>query len=260
MTVPLDKSLALARKRIGLSVANEVVSWFSYTFGLTDPNELKAQARKLIANVLKDEYGSFEDWYGKWSYLALPFLKYVNRGFPFIEFRVDLYIAATVHVRFDNYNEQQAEFVKPIKNEIVKFKVPVTFLHALAEGDLRRLSQFRVVERDRDYITLDIPGFGEARLKDSLIPCWRSFFKGKRVGEALSQAGLLPHDAGDIIDACLECPAGVPQLQSGGYEDLVNRLFSVGWSKTQAEERAKYVIEKYPDASLEEKIKYALSG
>ena len=260
MSVPVDKSLALVRKQIGLSAANEVVSWFSYAFGLTDPNELKALARKLIAKVLKEEYGNFDDWSAKWHYLPLPFLKYVNRGFPFIEFRVDLYIAASVHVRLDDDNDQQAQFAKPLKNEIQKFKVPITFLHALAEGDLRRLNQFKVVERERDYITLDIPGFGEVRLKDSLISCWRNFFKGKRVGQALSQAGLLPQDAGGIIDACLECPAGVPQLHSGGYEDLVNRLFSVGWSKTQAEERAKYVMGKYPDASLEEKIKYALSG
>lgn len=260
MSVPVDKSLALARKQIGLSAANEVVSWFSYAFGLTDPNELKALARKLIAKVLKDEYGSFEDWYGKWSYLALPCLKYVNRGFPFIEFRVDLYIAATVHVRFDNYNEQQAEFVKPIKNEIQKFKVPISFLHALAEGDLRRLNQFKVVERGRDYITLDIPGFGEARLKDSLIPCWRSFFKGKRVGQALFQAGLLPQDAGGIIDACIESSAEVPQLSSGSYEEIVDALRNLGWNKTQAEERTKYVMGKYPNASLEERIRYALSS
>jgi len=30
--------------------------------------------------------------------------------------------------------------------------------------------------------------------------------------------------------------------------------------KPQAEERAKYLIKKYPNASLEERIKYALSS
>ena len=255
-----NRSVALAKRQVSPNLAQEVVNWFGYAVSLCDPNELKAQARKLIAKVLRDEYGSFEDWYGKWSYLALPFLKYVNRGFPFIEFRVDLYVAASVHVRFDDYNEQQAEFAKPLKNEIQKFKVPVTFLHAVAEGDLRRLSQFEVVERDRDYITLDIPGFGETRLRDGLIPCWRSFFRGKRIGQALSQAGLLPQDAGGIIDACLERSASVPQLASGGYEDLVNGLLDLGWNKPDAKERAKYLMEKYPNATLEERIRYALSS
>ena len=259
MSVPVEKSLALARKQIGLSAANEVVSWFSYVFGLTDPNELKALARKLIVKVLKEEYGNFDDWSAEWHYLPLPFLKYVNRGFPFIEFKVDLYIAASVHVHLDD-NDQQAQFAKPLKNEIQKFKVPITFLHALAEGDLRRLNQFKVVERDRDYITLDIPRFGEVRLKDSLISCWRSFFKGKRVGQALSQAGLLPQDAGGVIDACIESAAEVPQLSSGSYEEIVDALRNLGWNKTQAEERTKYVMGKYPNASLEEKIKYALSS
>jgi len=94
--------------------------------------------------------------------VPLPFLKYVNRDFPFIELKVDLYLVAYVHVRFDYSDEQQAEFVKPLKKEIERLRIPVMFLDAIAKGDLRRLSQFKVVERDRDSITLDIPGFGHS--------------------------------------------------------------------------------------------------
>jgi hypothetical protein len=260
MTISWDRSLTLARQQTGVSELKEVANWFSYAKDSCDTNELKAQARKLIAKTLRDEYEDFENWYGEWFYVPLPSLKYVNRGFPFIEFNVDLYIAASVHVCVDYCNEQQAEFVKPLKKGIEKLRIPVMFLDAIAKGDLRRLSQFKVAERDCHYITLDIPGFGETRLRDSLIPCWRNFFKGKRVGQVLSQAGLLTQDAGGIIDACLERSTGVPQLPSGGYEDLVDGLFSLGWNKTQAQERAKYVMEKYPSASLEERIKYALSS
>ena len=260
MTISWDRSLTLAKQQTGLSALKEVANWFSYTKDRCDTNELKAEARKLIAKTLRNEYGDFENWNGEWFYLPLPSVKYVNRGFPFIEFNVDLYIAASVHVCVPYCNEQQAEFAKPFKKGIEKLRIPVMFLDAIARGDLRRLSEFKVVERDCHYITLDIPGFGETRLKDSLIPCWRNFFKGRRVGKALSQAGLLPQDAGGIIDACLERSASVPQLASGGYEDLVNGLLDLGWNKPDAKERAKYLMEKYPNATLEERIRYALSS
>jgi len=262
MTISWNKSLALARRQTGIGVIQEVVDWFSYTKDSYDANELKAHARKLIAKTLKDEYGDLEHWSGEWFYVPLPFLKYVNRGFPFIEFRVDLYIIASVCASFDYgyYTaEQHAEFTKPLKRELEKLRIPILFLYALAKGDLGRMSQCKVVERDNLYVTLDIPDFGEVRLRDSLIPCWRNFFRAKAVGEALCEAGLLPKDAASLIDACLEKPAEVLQLRSGAYEDLVTGLRNLGWNKTQAEERANYVMEKHPDVSLEEKIKYALS-
>jgi hypothetical protein len=258
MTISLDKSLTLVRRELKLGVTNEVVSWFSYTPDLVEPTELEAQAKKLIIKVLKEKYEKFENWSGEWCHLPLPSLKFVNRGFPFIEFRIDLYLAAKLNIELSFSEAEELELIKPLKEAVEKFRVPVVLLGALADGDLMKLSQFKVLERDRLYITLDIPGFGEVRLKDSLISSFRRFFKGKKVGQALAESGLLPQDAGNLIDAPLKPGLELPTTPTGSYEDLVEVLKNLGWTKTKAEEVARFAMANYAERSFEDKIKLAL--
>lgn len=244
-----------------------MVTWFSYVTALADPSELEAQARKVIAKTLKEGYGKLNDWSGKWCYLPLPFARYVNRGFPFIEFKVDLYLAASVNVQLNYYDERQLEFVKPLKTEIEKFKVPIILLSAIADGDLKKLSEFKVVERDSYYVTLDVPSFGEVKLKDSLITSFRHFFKGRRVGQALTETGLLPLDAGNLIDARLEHASlrvtssqkTSTEASSADNSDVVAALETLGYKTREIQEVVKNAG-LVPSMSTEDKVKAVLKN
>ena len=50
-------------------------------------------------------------------------------------------------------------------------------------------------------------------------------------------------------------------IEVGSYEDFVGALISLGWNKTEAEaeERARYLMQKYPNASMEETRRHALN-
>jgi len=267
MSFSSQKSLALVKKQTGLNAANPVVSWFSYVTALADPGELEAQARKVIAKTLKEGYGKLNDWSGKWCYLPLPFARYINRGFPFIEFKVDLYLTANVNVQLNYYDQRQLEFVKPLKTDIEKFKVPIILLSAIAVGDLKKLNEFKVVEMDSYYITLDVPSFGEVKLKDSLITSFRHFFRGRRVGQTLTEAGLLPLDAGNLIDATLEHTLLlVPSSQeisaeasSADNSDVVAGLEALGYKKKEIQQMVESA-KLSPGMSTEEKVRVVLKN
>lgn len=274
VTAPSNRSLALARRQVGPGVADVGTKWFGYALDSLDPGELKAEATKVIARVLKEECGKHNGWSGEWSYRPLPSVKYVNRGCPLVEFRVDLYLAASLRVELAD-GERELQFVKCLKREVEKLRVPIGFLDALGNGDLGALGQFKVVERDRQHITLDIPGFGELKLRDPLLLQWRTFFKGKTVGGALTEVGLLPPDAENLIDAGLRAlekakralpqavPLGLPGSagdspeQEGDVQAVISALTNLAYPKKQAAQavaRAQFP----PGASLEEKIKTAL--
>jgi hypothetical protein len=261
MSFPLEQSLALLKEQTGLNVANEVVSWFTYVTALVDPTELGAQARRVIAKTLKEGYGEVNDWSGDWRYLPLPFARYVNCDIPFIEFKVDLYLAANVFVVFDYYGEQ-VKFVKPLKTEVEKFRVPIILLSPIADGDVKKLSEFKLVERDPYYITLDVPGFGEVKLRDDLITSFRHFFKGKRLGQALTEAGLLPLDAGNLIDAMLEhalLSLNTSHEISADNSDVVGALEALGY-KTKDIQKMVENAALAPSMSTEEKVKVVLKN
>lgn len=250
-------SQAIVKKHLGMSLAHEVIGWFAYVTGLYDPTELKAKARSLIAKVLKDEYGKVDGWWGEWSYFPVPRVKYVSRGLPYLEFDVDLYVAASLHIRLPA-EEVSLQFAKVLEKEAEKLKVPIILLDAVARGDLQLLGKFKVVERDYHYVTLSLPEFGEVKLWDALIPLWRSFFKGKDLGVALESAGLLPQGSGRLISRALSL-APVPSLPPPGFseEDFMATLTNLGLKKTDARELLKGVP---PSVSLEEAVHIALKN
>jgi hypothetical protein len=180
---------------------------------------------------------------------------------PFIEFKVDLYIAAKVDVQLNYYDKKQIEFIKPLKTEMEKFRVPIAFLNAIADGDLKKLGQIKVVERDCHYVTLDIPGFGETKLKDSLITSFSYFFRGRRVGQALADAGLLPFGTGVLIDAVpahgLLPPKTSQEISAGpssvDNSDVVAALRTLGYT-TKEIQKMVGSAGLTPGMSTEEKV------
>lgn len=265
-------SQAVVKKQLGVSLAQDVIGWFSYVTSLYDPIELKAKARTLIAKVLKDEYGKVNDWWGEWSYIPVPRLKYVNRELPYLEIAVDLYINASLNLLLPA-GEARFQFARALEREAEKLKVPVILLDAIARGDLRLLANFKVVERDCHYVTLSVPGFGEIKLWAALIPLWRNFFKGKDLGMALEETGLLPPGSGRLISQPLAL-AGVPQGVALGslsspaqqvpevgrdFQDVVSAIMNLGVSRKQAEQ-AVAQTQFPPGATLEARIKIALQS
>jgi hypothetical protein len=250
-------SQAILERQPGMTRAHEVTGWFGYVTGLYDPTELKARARSLIAKILKDEYGKVDDWWGEWSYSPVPRLKYVDRGFPYLEFDIDLHIAASLHVRLSG-EEVRFEFAKVLVKGAEQLKVPVVLLDAIARGDLQLLGKFKVVERDCHYVTLSVPEFGEVKLWGTLVPLWRSFFGGKDLGTALESAGLLPQGSGRLVSQGV-APAQVPSLPQPGFseEDFMAALTNLGLKKTDARELLKEVPHS---VSLEEAMRIALKN
>lgn len=90
----------------------------------------------------------------------------------------------------------------------------------------------------------------------------------KEIGswQGLLERGIISSKVGEVVTRAIERSAKersspeTPNLIAGNYEEILEGLRSLGWKKTEAEEKAKYVMKKYPDASLEEQIRHALAN
>jgi hypothetical protein len=90
----------------------------------------------------------------------------------------------------------------------------------------------------------------------------------KEIGswQGLLERGIISSKVGEVVTRAIERSAKgrsspeTPKLIAGNYEEILEGLRSLGWKKTEAEEKAKYVMKKYPDASLEEQIRHALAN
>jgi hypothetical protein len=243
-----------------------VVGCFDCVTGIWDEGELRDMATDFVGKELKRRLRLL-NWEASHWCVAVPRIRFAKVGLPRLEFLVDLYVAASAHADFWSQitlGYCQCVVVGRLRKEVAGFNAPLVLLKAIAEGNE---GQFEIVAKEHHWTTWEVHGV-EARLPDSLVTMVRGL-KGKPLGNALEKTGLIAKGAGSLIEAGLvaplpmTAPAGSPEVSTvatGDYDNLVAFLNEkMGYPKDEAEQAAKYVMEKFSSDSLENKIKQAVT-
>lgn len=242
-----------------------VVRCFDSVTDVYDKSELQQMAADLISKELKRSVGSC-GWKGSWWDFAVPRTKYAKADLPRLDFTVDLYVAASTRVDFEDdifqYKNYPFVVVGKLRKGVAHFNAPLVLLKAIAEG---KEGQFEIVAKEHHWTTWEVHGV-EACLPDSLV-LMITGLKVKPLGKALEAKGLIVKGVGSLIEKGLLAPppgtASLPQISSiatGDYHNLAACLNEqMGYPKNEAEQAAKYVMKKFGSDSLENNIKQAIS-
>lgn len=217
--------------------------WCNYPLFDLDLAELEQKAKKDYSKLSKD-LSPENLWF-----IGVPTFRITRRDIPSLHCSITLYYVGTAedHSFFARLIPQASSFDVPIS-------VIMPLADALAQGR-NETPNAKIVERAPGYTTYRYLG-REWRLPDA----WLGFTWALRERNQDYQ-GLLEPLACCLMDKALkELPSLTRQtVTEGKYEDLVGALINLGVTKSQAEEIARKTIEAYPEVTLEEKIKYALS-
>lgn len=140
--------------------------------------------------------------------------------------------------------------------------IPCIIIQGLIQGDVEPQGT-KIIEASGNSTKYEINGFDE---EISIPDTFSKYLKAIGSWQGLTEKGVISLKVGEIVGKAMERSAKelpspeMPKLTAGNYEEIVEGLRSLGWKKTEAEEKAKYVMEKYPDASLEEQIRHALAN
>ena len=225
------------------------VFWCNYpvlNLELDDLEErVKKDTRKLEKEVGDDLHPE------KLWYVGIPQFRLVRRGIAHLRCEIDLYYVA--HQGFDDWC-----WYGKLVPKADRFEIPLRLIdplvEALSQGELEA-KDAKAVERVRGYTVYDYLG-REWKVPDAFLGfVWALREKGKGFDDLLdpTSCSLMDRFARE-----LPSPEN-PRLTIGSYEEIVSGLRSLGWNKADAEERAKYITQKYGDAALEEKMKHALN-
>lgn len=226
--------------------------WCNYPVFWHERDELEEKVsnntRKLEKEV-DDELSPSKLWY-----VGIPEFRLIRRGVPHLVCEIDLYYVALNVAK--GYTHCWYGKLVPKAD---KFDFPVHLIDglatALSQGQAET-NDARIVERANGYSVYEYLG-REWKIPDAFLGfIWALREKGSGF------EGLLDSISCILIDKSVkELPSPqISRLNTGNYDEIVSALRNLGWNKTEAEQRASYVLEKYPDASLEEKLRYALNG
>lgn len=227
--------------------------WCNYPVLFQDREKLECKVRKeteqFIGSLGHD--GVDNDYH--WWYVGLPEFKVIRRTLPHLACQVDLYYVAS-HIG------GTASWGKLI-DKADSFEVPLVLLHglpqALAGGKIEP-EEVKAIQRQLGYTAYQVNGYDkEWKVPDAFSGfIWALWEKGESFDK-----GLLDPWSCRLVERLSKEPLSpeVPKLSRGDYEDILSALTNLGTSKAKAKEAAEYVMDKYPDASLEDKIKHALN-
>lgn len=240
--------LAVLRK-IGRPLDPRKIFWCNYPVVSLERDELEEKVAKdtrKLEREIEDDLSPSTLWY-----VGIPKFRLVRGGIAHLMCEVDLY-----YVAYDAF-EDWCWYGKLVP-KADKFDVPLRLItplvDAMNEGQMET-SDAHIVERTPSYSIYDYLG-REWKVPDAFLGfVWALREKGKGFD------GLLDPVSCSLMDRfARELPSPeIPRLTTGSYEEMVTGLRSLGWNKADAEERAKYVTQKYADAPLEEKMKHALN-
>jgi hypothetical protein len=250
-----EDAVQVVLEGIGMRVDPRKVLWCNYPVFWHERNELEEKVdkdkRKLEKEVDDDLYSS------KLWYVGVPRFKLIGRGIAHLTCEIDLY-----YVACDTTGNYHQCWYGKIIPKADRFECPLSLVEPLVNSLKKNEIEFenaKVVERSPGYTVYDYLG-REWKIPDAFLGfAWALREKGKGFEGLLDPVSCALTDKFSKEHPSRETPMLTTGTQVGSYEDLVNGLRSLGWNKIQAEERAKYVMEKYPNASLEKKIGYALS-
>jgi hypothetical protein len=237
--------------KVGLALDARKIWWCSYPVIDLEYDELMEKVerdrKKLIKEAGRDLYVN-ELWY-----VGIPEFKLVRRGVAHLTCNIDLY-----YVACDTTDGYRFAWCGKLIPKADKFEVPLCLItpliDALSRGEMET-DDAHIVERTSSHSVYDFMG-REWKIPDAFLGfIWALRDKGEGFESLL-----------DAISCSLmekftkELPSPeIQKLPTGSYQDLVEALRNLGSNKTEAEEKANYIMQKYPDVSLEEKIRHALN-
>jgi hypothetical protein len=229
------------------------VFWANYPVLSLERNQLgemvKKDTRKL-EKELHDDLCQSRLWY-----VGVPRFKLVRRGVPHLSCEIDLYYVASDTTK----GEYSACWFGKIMPKADAFDVPLCLvsplLDVLQKGETET-KEAHIVERGSGYAIYDFMG-REWKIPDAFLGFMLALRdKGKDF------EGLLDPVSCSLVDKfAKELPSTeTPKLiTDDDYQNIVTWLKEqMGYPKVKAEEAAKYVMDKVPNESLENKIKESL--
>ncbi len=138
--------------------------------------------------------------------------------------------------------------------------IPCILAQGLMRGDIEPQGT-RITRASGDSTSYEVDGFNEEIV---VTDTFSKYLREIGSWQGLGEKAILSSKLVTVVVRAMERLAKelsspeTPKLIAGDYEDLINALWSLGFTKTEAKEKARYVSGKYPDASLEERIKHAL--
>lgn len=224
------------------------IIWATYPAN-QDRAGLQERVEKGIARFLKDE--GLEDWpRGQW-FVGIPRFRVIKRDTPHLFVEIDLYLVVSLDA--ESY---WARLVPKADH----FDFPLALLDSLPKALMKEeleVEEAGVVEKGDGETVYDFRG-REWRIPDAFLGFLRALAEKGKGFEGL----LDPVSCALVGKFAKELPsAETPKSITGeDYQDIVTCLKErMGYPKAKAEEAAKYVMDKVPNESLENKIKYALN-
>lgn len=288
------KTSLLSKKKDPQSYFDKDPRYLGYTF--LPPDDKKRECKLVVGERIKtnipESLRPFLSSTYRLSYRLLPSAQYsLIDDVPCLEFGFDIAVVVEIEywvkpnkVTFRGYPASlpimdRGSYTKLLENpELLGYgyklltpsdlgaarylrwqAIPCILVQGLMQGDIEPQGTKigEAVEGSTKYGVncfdreVSIPDMFSKYLK--AIGSWRGFVEkgiiSSRVGEIVVRA---------IERLAKELPSPeVPKHAAGGYEDLISAFQGLGFPKTKAEERARYVMEKYPNASREERIQHA---
>jgi len=236
-------------ERVGKALDPRKIFWCNYPMLDLQRDELEEKVNKdtrKLEKILDEKLFPTKLWY-----IGVPKLKLIRRGISHLSCEIDLYYAASDNHFWCWYGK--------LHPKADKFEIPPSLINPLLDGlnkGQAEIESVTIVERAPGYTVYEYLG------RDWKIPDAFLGFVWALKDTGRGFEGLLDPISCALMDKFTnELPSlQTPKLVNGSYEEIVDALRSLGWNKTEAEEKARYLVEKYPGVPLEEKIKYALSG
>ena len=249
-----EEAVQVVLEGINMRVDPRKVLWCNYPALSVERNELLDKVRKdtrKLEKEINDDLCLSKLWY-----VGVPRFKLVRRGIAHLSCEIDLHYVAC-DVTDDDCHWCWFGKIMPKADT---FDIPLCLISPLIsalKNSKAETEQAHVVERTSGYSVYEFMG-REWKIPDAFLGfAWALAEKGKGF------EGLLDPVSCALMDKFTkELPSPeTPKLASGDdYQAIVTCLKEqMGYPKTKAEEAAKYVMEKTPNESLENKIKQALS-
>jgi hypothetical protein len=247
-----EHAVQVVLEGIGMRVDPRKVLWCNYPCITLERDELEEKVRKdtkKLEREIENDLCQSRLWY-----VGVPRFKLVRRGIAHFACDIDLY-----YVACDTTSDYVFTWYGKLIPKADRFECPLSLIEPLLNA-----LEHNEIELDNAIIIERTPSYGiyaflgrEWKIPDAFLGfLWALKDKGRGF------EGLLDPVSCSVMDKFakeLPCPE-TPKIANGSYEEIVDALRSLGWKKTDAEDRARQVLEKHPGVPLEEKIKYALSG
>lgn len=289
------KTSLLSKKKSPQSYFDKDPRDLGYTFPPSDDKRRDCERviEESIEASIPESLRLFLNWKYRLAYRLLPSAQYsLIEDVPCLEFGFDIAVVVEIEywvkpseVAFRGYpvtlpTMHRGSYAESLENpELLSYGyklfapddlgaarylrwrvIPCILVQGLMRGNIEPQST-RITEASGGSTSYEVDGFD----KEIIMPdTFSKYLKEIGSWQGLVEKGILSSKVGRIVARTMERLAKelsspeTPKLIAGGYEDLINALWGLGFPKTKAEEKARYISEKYPDASLEERIKHAL--